>query len=363
MMNETLKMDVEDERSRSVRVSFADQADLCEKFGSGFTAGLLRGVLRVLNGRTRFGARILTWDGDPGATADALALRAAGALHALVRRNPSCDLAGVYPPNPTVDPMVFERILAGAIDENDGFLSSWLDHAPQTNEVGRAALLYAGMMEVAGRTGCPLSVFEIGTSAGLNLILDRYAYVLDGREVGDPSSPLVLHPEWIGTSPRGPGPRIVARRGCDLAPIDVTTTVGRERALAYIWPDQEQRHRRIAQAISLFLDDPAPIERGNAPDWVSSRLRLPGVPGIARVLFHSLTFSYLPSDGQAAIAEHMETIGARATPQSPVAWLSFELDRNAEPHLALRLWPGGGEERLATADPHGRRIIWHLGAD
>jgi hypothetical protein len=346
-----------------VRASFADQAELCERFGSTFTAALLRSVLRVLNGHTRFGTRILTWDGNPCATADALALRVAGALHALVRRRPSCDLAKAYPPNSSVGPVAFERLLAEAIAENDEFLSSWLEHAPQTNEVGRAALLYAGMMEVAGRTGCPLSVFEIGTSAGLNLILDRYAYVLSGRKAGNPGSPLVLHPDWIGPSPREPEPRIVSRCGCDLAPIDVTNAVGRERAHAYIWPDQEQRHRRIAQAISLFLDDPVPIEQGNASDWVLNRLRLPGIPGVARVLFHSLMFSYLPSDSQVAIAEHMETIGAHATSQSPVAWLSFELDRNAEPHLALRLWPGGGQERLATADPHCRRIIWHLRTD
>lgn len=66
-----------------VRVSFAVQARWCEKLGSPFTARLLEGLGADLDHTTMSGHRVLTWQGPPDALGDAVALRLAGALHAL----------------------------------------------------------------------------------------------------------------------------------------------------------------------------------------------------------------------------------------------------------------------------------------
>ncbi len=184
-----------------VRAAFRDQARICEDLGSRFTARVLRILARILTSRTAFGARILRWPGNPEATADALALRAAGALHALARGGRTPALAALYPPRAAPDDVAdgdLERVLAQAIEAHDAELTAWLDNPPQTNEVARAALLYPGMMTIARRTSLPLAIFEIGASAGLNLVLDRYAYRLGAWRGGDRSSPLLLKPRaWV----------------------------------------------------------------------------------------------------------------------------------------------------------------------
>jgi hypothetical protein len=54
----------------------------------------------------------------------------------------------------------------------------------------------------------------------------------------------------------------------------------------------------------------------------------------------------------------MEASSVDATADSPLAWVTFELDTGVQPALRLRLWPGGESHLLALADPHCRRIDW-----
>ena len=84
---------------------------------------------------------------------------------------------------------------------DDETLDAWLGNAPQTNEVGRAAVLTAGLLVIAARFGQPLRLLELGASAGLNLNLDLYGYDLGGLRAGDPASPLQVRPDWEGPPP------------------------------------------------------------------------------------------------------------------------------------------------------------------
>ena len=348
-----------------VRAAFRDQARICEDLGSRFTARVLRILARILTPRTAFGARILHWPGNPVATADALALRAVGALHALVLGGHAPALAALYPPRAAPEDVPdgdLERALLGAIESHDVELAAWLDNPPQTNEVARAALLYPGMMTIARRTSLPLVIFEIGASAGLNLVLDRYAYRLGAWWGGDRSSPLLLKPRWRGPSPRGPAPVISARRGCDIAPIDVTRKHDVARLMAYVWPDQEDRARRLGRALALARAAPPCIDRMEAREWVRRRIRPAIAPGRVRVLFHSLVLTYLSAADRAAICQHMEDVGRQATSEAPLAWLACELDDDARMRLRLRLWPGGEPTLLAEADAHGRAVWWRAAA-
>jgi hypothetical protein len=341
-----------------VRQAFRDQALWCERLGSPFTAQLLMTIEPLLDRATQTGRAILEWAGPPDARGDAVPLRVAGGLHALVRAGHLPNLAALYPPHPMPSTAELRDALAAVLRDHDALLRPWLDLAPQTNEVARAAVLYPGLMAVARLTGLPLALYEIGASAGLNLMLDGYAYILGGRAVGETGSALRLSPEWEGPDPAGTPPVIATRRGCDIAPIDVTQADDRHRLHAYIWPDQPYRHTRLTAAIEIARANPPVIDRADAGEWVERSITADPPRGVARVLMHSITFQYLSGDAQRCIRENMETVGAQAGRNAALAWLAFEPHGELGPRLTLRLWPGDGEIFLAVADAHGRKVTW-----
>jgi hypothetical protein len=336
-----------------VRAAFAEQAGWCEKLDSPFTAMLCRLLGERLDHGTAVGRRTLDWPGTPWA--DALALRLCGGLQSLVRsgRHPALGLC--YPPHPLPEAETLWSAVVPALD--DGELLTWLDRAPQTNEVGRAAVLMSGLLVIADRFPQPLDLLELGASAGLNLLLDRYGHNLGGVRAGDPDAPLQLRPEWTGPPPPNGVVQIGDRRGVDISPLYPASD--RDRLLAYVWPDQAQRRAQLASALDVAARYPVAIDQADAADWLELRLAEPPRPGMTRLVFHSVAFHYFPPAAQERIATLMAEHGARATPQSPLAWLRYEQEPG-EPHfsLQLRLWPIDAPWRLAECHPHGRWVRW-----
>ncbi len=342
-----------------IRQSFAVQANVCEKLGSPFTARLLEALEANLDHSTRSGHRVLTWQGPPDALGDALALRLAGALHGLARRGEHPHLTRIYPPNPLPDRATLAQVVLEAIAAADADIMRWLDHPPQTNEVARSAILYPGLMQIAAETGLPLGLFEIGCSAGLNLVPDRYMYRFAEVQAGQGGSPVVLEPDWSGAVPGGADPEIVSRRGCDRNVLDVTDAGHADRIISYVWPDQTDRMQRVAAALELARVDPPHIDQADAGDWIETVISDDAAPGIARVVLHSIAFQYFPETVQHRITSRMEAAGAKATSEAPLAWLSFEQFGTEGPRLVLRLWPGNTSRVLASADAHCRSIHWY----
>ena len=77
--------------------------------------------------------------------------------------------------------------------------------------------------EVANRAGRPLTLIEIGPSAGLNLVFDRYGYDYgNGIVAGVTESAVRINSDSRGAPPPvSPLPRVAARLGIDLNPLDV----------------------------------------------------------------------------------------------------------------------------------------------
>ena len=348
-----------------VRRAFADQATRCDALGSPFTARLMRVLGADLDRTTRTGRTILDWRGVPDARGDAVPLRLAAGLHALARRGAHPALAAAWPlgppgpPGPVADDAALARVVASVLADADEALHAWLARPPQTNEVARAAVLYPGLMAVAARTGLPLALFELGASAGLNLVPERYAYRLGGRNVGDPASAVRLEPGWRGSTPAGDEPVVVERRGCDRAPLDARDAADRERLLACTWPDQRERLARLEAALDVARGSPPAIERADAADWVEERLAPVGPPGVARVLFHSIAAQYFPADAVRRIDARVRACGRAATRDAPFARLAFEQDGDAGAALSLTAWPGGDTRVLARSGSHVRDVDWH----
>jgi hypothetical protein len=203
-----------------------------------------------------------------------------------------------------------------------------------------------------------LRIREIGSSAGLNLVFDRYRYELGPHRVGDPASPLALAVRWDGGPPDLEATlRVSNRRGCDVAPLDVRDPAHRLRLESFVWPEQLDRLARLRAALAVAMLEPPAIDAEPAGAWLESQLG-ERVEGVATVLFHSVVWWYIPEAERARITRAMESAGARATRVAPLAWLRMEGLRLEEAELRLRLWPDGEDVLLARVHWHGAEVRW-----
>lgn len=334
------------------------QAQACRHMGSPFTGRLLELAAEDCAAEGPTAVLIAPWAEASVSRhfADATALRLAAALRDLALSGEDPALSRAYA---TLDPeAVWPRALEAMTAQREG-LARFMAHEPQTNEVRRSIALLGGFLEVARATGLPLRIFEIAASAGLNLSWDRYAYRLDGAAWGDPGARVAMDTNWSGPRPALDAPvEVIERAACDRRPTDLTDPDQRRRLIAYIWPDQAERLARIESAIAVALQEDVRVEAADAVDWV--RARAAPRPGAATVVYHSVFWTYMPAEKQAALTAAIEALGAQASAKSPFAWLSMEPGRTnvAEMEIRLRLWPGGDERLLGTAHPHAAWVNW-----
>jgi len=342
--------------------AFRFQAAGCRHFGSELYARLLEACAEDAERGGPVARVCAGFRGDP--LRGFLALRLLGAVHARVLAGRAPDLARFYPSvggRPAWPDAwhAFRELLAGQGD----VLGRGLAHFPQTNEVRRAAGILPALLVLAERTGLPLRLLEIGASAGLLLQLDRYRYALGPHRFGPPDSPVCIEAEWAGPpAPFGARLVVAGRAGCDIAPVDPRDPECALRLLGYVWADQVERFEPARAALALAREDPPRVVRARAGDWLPEALA-DGSEGVARVVFHSQVWIYLPPEEQRAVEAAIEAAGARATAKTPLAWLRHDdMDGTGRVDVVLRVWPPGETLRLARSHPHGRRVEWLEGA-
>jgi hypothetical protein len=340
-----------------VREAIAWQAAHADKAGAPSTARAVRAQLAILDTGTELARRIIDWPGL--SLEDALPLRVAAGFHWLCLTGADRRLEPVYSGALTDQPTIDELVAAVAV-EWDAKLVAWLDSPPQTNEAGRSASFIAALLWLSGHLGSRFEMNEIGASAGVNTMIERYRYDLGGVTVGPADSPMRIAPEWRGPPPPSGEVEIEAIRGCDVAPVDLSDPAEALRLRAYVWPDATERMARIEAAMRLAAEKPPLIERKDAGTFVEERLETPQQPGVTRVLYHSIVWQYLPETTRSSITATMEQAGSRATPDKPLAWVRLETNRATFRHeLTVRFWPGGDEPvMLAEAHPHGAWVEW-----
>lgn len=331
--------------------SFHAQARYCVANDAPVTAAIVTALADSLDIDTLTGARVLGWVGNP--VADALPLRLAGGVHALWRKGVAPELSELFAGG--TFPRANAEAMSQLLKRHDAALLKWLNGPPQTNEPGRSAQLMVGLLEVVARHGPRLEILEIGSSAGLNLLIDRYRIDLPGLTTGPLDAPVRLTPEWRGSPPPGVAPLIMSTRGVDIAPINATDPDEADRLLAYIWADHQMRFERVARAIEMIRTSLPHLDQGDAADWIEARLAEPHQEGVTRVLMHSIVWQYIGADGQQRITAAMEAAGALATSERPLGWVRVEADRTVNQHdITVRSWPGHGATKLiGHAHAHG----------
>lgn len=330
------------------------QARACQVVGSPLYAYLLTTAAQDVLGAGPL-AELLLPRVRPG-RGDAAGLRLMAAVHRLVLTRRATELAAHYPSvGGAPDLASVGRVFLATVADHLDTLAADVERPCQTNEVGRAAGLLVGLLDVTARTGLPLALREVGAAAGLNLRMDAWRYELPGGlVVGDPDGEVVLTGRWRTPPPHAhAGFRVVDRRGCDLAPIDPTSREGRLALAAAVWADQPERFDRLNAALRTAGRIPATVDTATASSWVRDHVR--SSPARATVLYHSVVEEYLPAQELAAFHAAVEDAGAQATEHAPVAWLRMEPSSQLRQHaVSLRVWPHAPEVRyLATTGAHG----------
>lgn len=337
--------------------AFRFQSDACGRLGSPLSARLCDTGLADIEAGGPLAGIVSHWDPDLDPKKNVVALRLLGTAHRLVLLGQAPDLARHYPSAGGAPGAGMEADFLALVSERADAFIAGLGEQVQTNEVGRAAVLFPGLSMAAATTGLPVRLLEIGTAAGLNLRLDHFGYDLGGVVLD--GSPMLV-PEWNGAAPSLVAPDIVERRGCDLEPIDVVTEAGAARAESFVWPDMTERFERMAAAVAVARKVPARLDAVPAGEWLDE-LFTPA-DGALTVLQHSVMWQYLPGPDKAAIEALVDERGARSTVSAPLAQLAFEPrfreDGSWTFELTLRMWPGGRRRRLATAHPHGAWVRW-----
>ena len=333
------------------------QAGHAENNSAPNTARLIRGFIPLLHSGTQVGERMRNWQGL--SLEDAMPLRLAGGFHNLLLTGTDRRLAPVYAGEVTGQREV-DAIVLAVVRDHDARLAPWFDGPPQTNEAGRSAGIMAQLLWLAGRTTARFELNEIGASAGINTMMERFAFDLGGVVAGPAGSPLVIRPEWRGPPPPATRIEIAGIAGCDIAPIDLTDPEQALRLKSYVWPDTPERLRRIDAAIAFANARPPRLDRADAADWAETRLAAPQEQGVTRVLFHSIVWQYLPVEGRARIESAMAAAGTGATAEKPLTWVTVETNRETFRHeLRCRFWPGGADwTLLGEAHAHGAWVEW-----
>jgi hypothetical protein len=235
--------------------------------------------------------------------------------------------------------------------------ATMLARSTQTNEAARCATLLPALMQLPQ----PLALLEVGASAGLCLLPDRYAYDFGGHRLTPANA--VASPRFAcrvdGATPLPQGvPHIAWRAGLDLSPIDVHDEDQCAWLEALVWPGQEQRLQHLRAALKIARQDPPRVLRGNLlHDLASLAAEAPRQATL--VVFHTAVLGYVSEKAQRdAFSRSVADLGA--------VWLCNEAP-GVFPDIAARLSRRVPRDKfllaidgrpLAFSDPHGAALEW-----
>jgi len=230
----------------------------------------------------------------------------------------------------------------------------------QTNEPARCATILPALAREPG----PLALVEVGASAGLTLLFDRYSYDYGGHTItgSDPDAPT------LRCSVRGPVPLpaqlpgIVWRAGLDLDPLDVARGDDVRWLSCLVWPGESDREERLAAAIASARRDPAPVYRGDLrTDLPALAAQAPA--GATLVVYHSAVLAYVAPEDRARFARAVPGLGASwLSNEAPGVVPGIQVDADAVPEGAFVLG-NGGQTPLAFTESHGAWVHWLDRAD
>jgi hypothetical protein len=336
------------------------QAEHCRRNDAPCTARIIDAQVALMKSDTAVAAKIRDWPGF--ILEDAMPLRLAGGFHHLMLTGLEDRLLPIYRGDIT-DQVEVDAIILAVTQDHDAILLPWFDGPPQTNEAGRSASFMAGLKWLSGKLGPRFELNELGASAGINTMMERYHYDLGGVMAGPENSLMRIKPDWRGAPTPDNPVEIISICGCDQAPIRLADPASALRVKSYVWPENTERITRMDAAIQLASKQAPDVVQADAANWVEARLNAVQAAGVTRVFHHSIVWQYIPENGRKRISQALNAAGERATVERPLAWMMLETNRETFKHeLILRYWNGstdsGQAHLLAEAQAHGAWVNW-----
>lgn len=273
------------------------------------------------------------------------------------RRQPNLFLAAVRLIGGA--PESADALEATVENRGDAVRQVMLTHVTQTNEPARCAVLLPALAQLPG----PLALIEVGASAGLCLLPDRYAYDYDGAEIAPASSGLGPAPVFpCQVNDRTPVPQrnvdVVWRAGLDLNPLDVKSDADVAWLETLVWPEHRARADRLKAALHVASGDPPPLVKGNLLEDLDALAK--SAPEHATlVIYHTAVLGYVSAlQDRESFASNVQAMNA--------VWISNEAP-GVFPDIAEHAPPPPSRgmfllavDGVATAwtDPHGRSLHW-----
>lgn len=283
------------------------------------------------------------------------------AVHYLLVASPHHPLAEYYatctaePKDPTQAFPAFKDFVLSHQSEIVELLQTRL---VQTNEVRRCACLFPAFMHALRHFDPqPLALLEIGCSAGLNLLWDRYRYAYDdsGKEYGDHAAPTLIRSEFLGKRPAGlddSPPLVTQRIGVDLHPIDVAIPAEVDWLRSLIWPEQHDRRQLLGTAIRQQREVDLDLRTGDGfADVCAIAAEIPQDNLLC--IYHTHVANQISREKREAFLETVRELAR----QRDLLHLYNNLH---DAQLRLQVFRRGilTRQTLANTDGHGRWLEW-----
>src|SRR6185437_13233460 len=196
---------------------------------------------------------------------------------------------------------------ARLLGQEDAVRATMLVRRTQTNEPARCAVL----LPMLARLPPPLALIEVGASAGLCLLPDRYGYDYGRGWIGGSPGVPVLTCRAASSVPLPDAvPRIAWRAGLDLDPIDLRDDEQVAWLETLVWPDQPDRLERLRAAVAVARRDPPQVLAGDLlRDLPALAAQRPADTTL--VIFHTAVLAYVGDPAmRAAFARVVQELGA-----------------------------------------------------
>lgn len=284
-----------------------------------------------------------------------------GAVHYLLLQGKEHTVSSFYPSivdKPKALKESFPYFKDFCLTYRESIIPILREEMVQTNEVRRCGYLYPCFSHIYHKAKKPLALIEIGTSAGFQLLWDKYSYSYNtGEMYGDDKSAVHIQSKIIGENrPTFPkvSPPVTYRYGLDLHINDLSNSEDALWLNALIWPEHTERRALFRQAsacVSRNREELHLIEGDGIELLPRIMEKIPNDSAIC--VFHTHVANQIPVDRKRLLLEHVKRFGSKRD--------VFHLYNNIwDSDLHLDSFVKGMEYNkvIAQTDGHGRWFRW-----